>query len=121
MLLVVPDSALAAVLASRTLMEQIWPGASQDVMMLLTSIRPIPMRNLGDLLMTLTCITMFTPVMGAPVARIVLAYRTVVLTAFARDAAGDLVRDPHDRRAEVVRLDVVQVAVGGQSALKAAM
>jgi hypothetical protein len=120
MILVIPDAGLESVLRSSVVIEQLWPGAAHEVMVLITLLRGTAMPMLADVLI-LGLVGLMTPVVGSPPGQVVLSYRRVLLTAIAMGARAGRVDAPYDRPHEVVRLDVVDVAVGGQSALRAAV
>jgi hypothetical protein len=117
-LLTVTDAALEAVMASPALIERTFPGVHQEVMMLIHLLR-VSSPSLVDVF-AWGLIGILTPASQKPGAAIALAYRQVVLSAIARNKDGVRVVSPHDRPAEVTRLDVVDLAADGRSCLGAA-
>lgn len=75
--------------------------------------------SLGEAL-ALGLITILAPIAGMISSQIALSYRTVILRADAVDGNGENVMAPHLRLAEVQRLVVTDLAVGGQSGLRLA-
>ena len=118
MTLTVPDAGLAELMASPVLLAQMWPGASHEVIMLIQVLR-MSVPSLTEAL-ALGLISLLTPPAGRPTAVISLAYKSAVLSAVARKKAGARVTSPHARPGEVCRLEVTDLAVGGQSGLRMA-
>jgi len=117
-ILVVPHAGLEELLASSVLLVQIWPGAVEDVMMFIQVLR-MSCPSLADVL-SVGLISVLTPAGGEPSPQISLAYRSAVLSAAAADQAGEPVAAPHLRPADVRRLEIADIAVGGRSALRLA-
>jgi len=116
MYLTVPDGELYLMLASPTLMAQMWPAASQELTVLLQVLR-VAGPTLADVFI-IGLVAVMTPVSGQSLARIVLSYRRAVLTAIALDLPGGVPVDHPHRRPETVRaLRVVDVAVEGRAAV----
>lgn len=120
MLLVVPDAGLDALLRSPMLIEQMWPGASREVMVLFTFLMNPAFATLREVLL-LGLVGLMTPAAGANLARISLSYRSVVLVALAGNADWKLIESPYERLDSVEALQILDVAVGGRAALKAAV
>jgi len=118
MVLTVPDAGLEGILASTMLLAQLWPGAVEEVkivIQVLLTARP----SLAEAL-SVGLVRMLAPVGGAPASLVVLAYQSVVLSALAADKAGEAVAEPHLRPADVWQLAVADVVVGGRPALSRA-
>jgi hypothetical protein len=120
MILVVTDASLESVLRSSVVIEQLWPGAAQEVKMLLSILGSKAFPTLADVLV-LGLIALMTPAPGSLPERVLLTYRRVVLAAVALSVDAVRIDAPHARANDVVRLEIVDVAVGGLSALKAAV
>lgn len=113
-----PDVGLAHLLVSGALLAQMWPGAYEEVQMLIQLLKlAVPSLALA---LSGGLITTLTPPAGPPSAQISLAYRTAVLSGTARNRAGEPVTTPHLRAAEVWRLQITDLAVGGVSGLRLA-
>lgn len=116
-ILVIQDAGLAELVASPVLLAQVWPGAFDEVMMLIQVLR-MAVPSLAEAL-AVGLVSMLAPA-GTPSPRISLAYRNAVLSAVAGSEAGDRIAVPHLRPAEVWRLEVTDLVVGGQSGLRLA-
>ena len=117
-ILIIQDAGLAELVASPVLLAQVWPGAFDEVMMLIQVLR-MSVPSLAEAL-AVGLVSMLTPAIGTPSPRISLAYRSAVLSAAAASEAGDRIAAPHLRPAEVWRLEVTDLVVGGQSGLRLA-
>jgi hypothetical protein len=117
-ILTAPDADLAHLLVSAALLAQMWPGAYEEVQMLIQLLKlavPALAQALsGGLITALTAPT------GPPSAQISLAYRAAVLSGTAGNRAGEPVITPHLRAAEVWRLQITDLAVAGVSGLRLA-
>ena len=118
MILVIPDAGLAQLVASSALLVATWPGACEEIKLLIQVLR-MSVPSLAEAL-ALGVISVLAPAAGASTSLISLVHRTVVLTAVTRNEAGDQVGAPHLRPAEVWRLDVTDLLVGGGSWLRLA-
>jgi hypothetical protein len=112
-ILVIPDTGLAQLVASSALLAATWPGACEEIKLLFQVLR-ISWPSLAEAL-ALDVFSILAPATGASTSLISLVHRTVVLTAVARDEAGEHVGAPHLRVADVRRLDVTHLMVGGES------
>ena len=117
-ILVIQDARLAELVASPLLLAQVWPGAFDEVMMLLQVLR-MSVPSLAEAL-AVGLISMATPAVGTPSPLILLAYRSAVLRAVAGSKAGERIAAPCARPAEVRRLQVTDLVVAGQSGLRLA-
>lgn len=115
MLVTVPDAGLGELLASQMLMEQMWPGTTEEVQTLVHVLR-IAEPSLEDALQ-IGLVRLLTPPAGKPSAVVGLSHRSAVLTGVARRDDGRHVQDPRSRPREVTWLEVHDVAVGGRSAI----
>lgn len=118
MILIVPEAGLAQLVASSALLAAAWPGACDEAKLLIHVLR-MSVPSLADALIH-GLISVLTPPEAASPSLISLAYRTAVLSAIARDEAGNLVSGPHLRPAEVWRLDVTDLSAGGRSGFRLA-
>lgn len=118
MILVVPDSGLQQLIASAALMAQTWPGAWQEVLLFIQVLR-MSVPSLAEAL-KVGLISVLTWSADSTSPRIDLGYGTAVLTAIAGSEAGEHVVAPHLRPAEVRRLEITDLAVGGLSGLRLA-
>lgn len=118
MILVIPDAGLAQIIASPTLLAQIWPGAADEVMMFIQVLR-MSVPSLADAL-TVGLISILSPPAGTISAQIFLAYGRAVLSAMAVSETGEWLAAPHLQTAEVVGLDITDLSVGGRSGLRLA-
>ena len=116
MILVIPDAGLAQLVASSALLVATWPGACEEIKLLIQVLR-MSVPSLAEAL-ALGVISVLAPAAEASTSLISLVHRTVVLTAVTRNEAGDQVGAPHLRPAEVWRLDVTDLLVGGGSWLR---
>jgi len=116
--LVVPDASLAQLIASPVLLMQMWPGACEEVMVLIHVLR-MSAPSLAEAI-TLGLISVLAPSAETTSPQISLSYRTTVLSAVAGDKGGDRVTSPHLRLAEVTRLEITDLSVGGRSGLRLA-
>jgi hypothetical protein len=117
-ILVIPDAGLTQLVASSALLAATWPGACEEIKLLIQVLR-MSWPSLAEAL-ALGVISILAPAAGASTSLISLVHRTVVLTGIARDEGGDQVGAPHLRPAEVQRLDVTDLVVGGRSWLRLA-
>ena len=120
MILVVPDAGLAQLAASSALLAATWPRACEEIKFLLQVLR-MSVPSLAEAL-ALGVMSVLAPGGDGEASASVLSlvHRTVVLTAIARDEAGNQVITPHLRPAEVQQLDVTDLMVGGRSWLRLA-
>ena len=91
-ILVIPDAGLAQLVASSALLAATWPGACEEIMLLIQVLR-MSVPSLAEAL-ALGVINALAPATEASTTLISLVHRTVVLTAVARDEAGDQVSGP---------------------------
>ena len=119
-ILVVPDAGLAELAASSALLAATWPRACEEIKFLLQVLR-MSVPSLAEAL-ALGVMSVLAPSGdgGASTSVISLVYRTVMLTAVARDEAGNQVTTPHLRPAEVQQLEVTDLVAGGRSGLRLA-
>jgi hypothetical protein len=117
-LLTIPDQGLAELIASPSLLAQMWPGAVQDVMVLFHLLR-MSRPSVAEAL-AIGLIQLLTPPAAVPMASLGLAYSRVILSAVARREDGELVAEPHARVSEIVWLEVTDVAVSGRSGIRLA-
>jgi hypothetical protein len=115
-ILVIADAGLDQLIASPVLLAQMWPGACDEVKMLLQVLR-MSFPSLAHAL-AVGLITVLGAAEDSP--RIALGYGAAVLSAVARGEAGDPVAAPHLRSGSVLRLEVTDLSVGGQSGLRLA-
>jgi len=117
-ILTVPDAGLAELLASPVLLAQMWPGAGDEVKVLIQVLR----MSVPSLAATLAVglLTLLTPPAGKPTSEISLAYNSAVVRAIAQSDNGHRVTAPLSRPSEVWRLEIVDLAVGGRSGLRLA-
>lgn len=118
MILVIPDAGLAQLVASSALLAATWPGACEEIKLLIQVLR-LSWPSLAEAL-ALGVISILAPAAGASTSLVSLVHRTAALTAVARNEAGDQIGQPHLRPAEVQRLDVTDLVVGGRSWLRLA-
>jgi len=117
-LLMIPDAGLAELIASPVLIAQVWPGAVNDVMLLVHVLR-MSGPSLAEVL-ALGLLTLLTPPVTGQVPPVELAYDMAVLRAVARSEDGKRVTEPHLRMADVFWLEVADIAVSGRSGLRMA-
>lgn len=111
MLVTTPDSALAALLCSETLLLERWRDAAREVMVLLQILRAAA-PTLADVLAVGLIILASAPVVGAG---LVLEYRRASFTVLGRRSDGSEVScavEGWDR--EITHLEVRGVCVAGQ-------
>jgi hypothetical protein len=116
--LVVRDAGLEQLIASAALLAQAWPGAWEEVMLFIQILR-MSVPSLGEVL-TMGLITMQPPPAEPVSPQVTLGYGAAVLTAVACGETGIPVDAPHLRPADIRRLDITDLAVGGLSGLKLA-
>lgn len=113
MLLTVPDAALRELLASQTLLLQVWPDAAREVMMLLQMLRSsVP--SLAEAL-AIGLIALTVPAAWSVVE---LRHRRALLTAVGRQYDGE-VAQPHAHLSEITCLEVRDICAAGRSGLLA--
>jgi hypothetical protein len=117
-ILVVPDSGLQQLIASAMLMSQAWPGAWEEVILFLQVLR-MSVPSLVEVL-KIGLISVLTTSADEISPQISLGYGTAVLTAMAGGKDGSHVAAPHLRPAEVWRLEITDLTVGGLSGLRLA-
>jgi hypothetical protein len=117
-ILVVPDTGLQQLIASAMLMAQAWPGAWEEVMLFLQVLR-MSVPSLAEAL-KIGLISVLAASADETCAQISLGYSTAVLTAIAGGKDGDPVPAPQLRPAEVCRLEITDLTVGGLSGLRLA-
>jgi len=115
-LLTIPDAGLAELLASPALLAQMWPGATDEVMLLVHILRMSGPSLAGVLAVGL--VQLLTPPGTNPFSQIGLTWMSTVLSAVARREDGERVAEPHARTTEVRWLEVTDVAVAGRSVLR---
>ena len=93
MILVIPDPGLAQLIASPVLLAQMWPGACDEVMMLIHVLR-MSVPSLAEALGLGLISVPAPPAQAAGSAQIGLAYERAVLSAVAGSEAGDAGRRP---------------------------
>ena len=94
-----------------------WPGASDDVMMLVHLLRMSSPSLAGVLAVGL--VQLLTPPATSSFSQIGLAWMSTILSAVARREDGVRVAEPHARTTEVRWLEVTDVAVAGRSGVRA--
>jgi hypothetical protein len=112
-ILTVPDPRLEALLASAALLAGMRPTAVEDMKVLLGALL-LAAATLADVLKD-GLVRLFAPALGTTTSQVSLSCGEVVLTGFASDRRGNPVADPHLRPADVRRLAVSDVTVGGSS------
>jgi hypothetical protein len=119
-ILVIPDAGLAQLAASSALLAATWPRACEEIKFLLQVLR-MSVPSLAEAL-ALGVMSVLAPGSEgeASTSVISLVHRAVVLTAVARDEAGNQVTMPHLRPAEVQQLEVTGLVAGGRSWLRLA-
>jgi hypothetical protein len=117
-ILTIPDTALAELVACPVLLAQMWPGACDEVRILVQVLR-LSVPSLAEVL-AFGLVSMLTPPRAIPSAQISLVHSSAVLVALAQNEAGECVIAPHLRPADVWRLEITDLAVGGQSGLRLA-
>jgi hypothetical protein len=117
-ILVIPDETLDQLIASSALLAATWPGACEEIKLLIQVLR-MSWPSLAEAL-ALGLIGILTPPGGVSTSLISLVHRTVVLTAMACNEAGAPVGTPHLRPDEVQWLDITDLVVGGGSWLRLA-
>ena len=116
MILVVPETPLAQLLASGTLITQTWPQVNDDVF-LLVHILKITLPSLAEVLST----GLVVLVASSPhTAEVTLSTGGAHLNGLAKTKDGQPVTGPNQRADEVVRIDIVDVVAEGRSAVKVA-
>ena len=118
MILVVPDAGLQQLVASAMLMAQAWPAAWEEVMLFLQVLR-MSVPSLAEVL-KIGLISVLAAPADETSAQISLGYGAAVLTAMAGGDDCDRVPAPHLRPAEVRRLEITDLTVGGLSGLRLA-
>jgi hypothetical protein len=116
-ILVIPNAGLDQLIASPVLLAQMWPGACDEVKMLIQVLR-MSFPSLAQVL-AVGLITILGP-WAEDSPRIALGYGNAVLSAVAFSEADDLVAAPHLQPGSVLRLEVADLSVGGQSGLRLA-
>jgi len=117
-ILVVPDAGLRQLIASAAFLAQAWPGAWEEVMLFIQVLR-MSVPSLAEALKA-GLISVLAPSADAASPRISLGYGPAVLSAIAGGENGYQVAAPHLRPAEVRRLDITDLTVGGLSGLRLA-
>jgi hypothetical protein len=116
--LVVPDVGLQQLIASAALLVQAWPGAWEETMLFIQILR-MSVPSLAEAL-TIGLISVLAPASNAASPQISLGCGPAVLSAIASGENGDQIAAPHLRPAEVRRLDITDLTVGGLSGLRLA-
>jgi hypothetical protein len=116
-ILVIPDAGLEQLIASPVLLAQMWPGACDEVKLLVQVLR-MSFPSLAQVL-AVGLITILGP-WAEDSPRITFGYGTAALSAVAFGEAGNLVAGPHLRPGTVLRLEITDLSVGGQSGLRLA-
>lgn len=117
-ILVVRDAGLEQLLTSAALLAQAWPGAWEEVMLFIQVLR-MSVPSLAEAL-NMGLITVQPPPTESASARIALECGATVLAAVAYGETGAPVDVPHLQPAEVRRLDITDLSVGGFSGLRLA-
>ena len=118
MYIAVSDVALGQVLASSVLLGQAWPGAVQEVQLLLQILR-VSVPSLAEAL-AVGLISLAATQAAAAGNEVILSYKRTSLRALAQTKNGAPVIDPSAELASVVRLDILRVDVEGYPALRLA-
>jgi hypothetical protein len=116
--LVVPDAGLQQLIASAALLAQTWPGAWEETMLFIQVLR-LSVPSLAEAL-AVGLISVLAPPADAASPQISLGCGPAILSAIAGGENGDQVAAPHLRPAEVRRLEVMDLTVGGLSGLRLA-
>lgn len=114
----IPDASLASLMASPALLAQMWPSGSHEVMMLVHLLR-MAGPSLAEVL-ALGLVRLLMPPAAATSSQIWLAHKVALVSANARTGTGDQIAAPHTRPADVVWLEMTDVAVAGRSGLRMA-
>jgi hypothetical protein len=117
-ILIVPDLRLQQLVTSALLLAQAWPGAWEEVMLLIQVLR-MSAPSLAEAL-KVGLISVLAPAPDLTSAQISLGYGSTILSALAGSETDERVAAPHLRIAEVYRLDITDLTVGGNSALRLA-
>jgi hypothetical protein len=116
--MVVPDAGLQQLITSAALLAQTWPGAWEETILFIQVLR-LSVPSLAEAL-TIGLISVLAPPSDTASARISLGCGPAVLSAIAGGENGAPIAAPHLRPAEVLRLDVTDLTVGGLSGLRLA-
>ena len=117
-ILTIPESGLAELIASPVLLAQMWPGASNEIMLLVHLLR-MSGPSLAEVL-AVGLIQLLTPPALVSLPQVGLVWQGAILSAVARREDGERVAEPHTRTSEVRWLEVTDVAVAGRSGLRVA-
>ncbi|MGV9385035.1 hypothetical protein ACWDRB_55165 [Nonomuraea sp. NPDC003707] len=115
----VMDTGLAQIITSSVALAQTWPGASDQVMMLIHVLR-MAAPSLVEVFQ-LGLVTMIIPPPERISSEITLKFRSVVMTANAKGQEGESILQPHLRPAAVRRLEITDLVAGGRSGLRLRM
>jgi hypothetical protein len=118
MFIVVSDATLGQVLASSALLGQAWPGAGQEVQLLLQILR-VSVPSLAEAL-AVGLVTLAATQSAAGRNEVTLNYKRATLRALAQTKNGAAVIDPKDHLPNVVRLDILRMDVEGYPTLRLA-
>ncbi|MDX2837140.1 MULTISPECIES: hypothetical protein [Streptomyces] len=113
MLMTIPNAGLGEVLASQTLLAQVWPDAAREVMLLLQVLRS-SMPSLADAL-AVGLIALATPTARSVIE---LSHQRATLTAIGLRDDGSQVVVPHTHLREITWLEIQDVCAGGRSGLR---
>ena len=112
----VSDATLGQVLSSSSLLGQAWPGAVQEVQLLLQILR-VSVPSLAEAL-AVGLVALGAPHGAAGGNEIILNHKRATLRALAQTKNGAAVIDPKDHLPNVVRLDILRMDVQGYPALR---
>jgi hypothetical protein len=115
--LLVPHLPLAELIGSHQVLIQMWPAAAADVMAMVHVL--MVSTSLAQAL-TLQLVVLVTPSVGGLPAQLALALGSVVVTALAIGVDLGYVPDPHSRTGDVTGLEIIDLAIGGTSAVRVA-
>ncbi|MEO3810786.1 hypothetical protein ABGB17_17440 [Sphaerisporangium sp. B11E5] len=116
MILTFSDPALAQAVGSPDLLSQTWPVAVGEVMLLLHVLRMAAPTLLNALATGL--VRIIAPRTAEASSRIMLSYKAVILSAVAKGENDAEVLSPHLVPDGVSRLEIAELFVGGQPALR---
>jgi len=115
----VVDTGLAQIITSSVALAQMWPGASDQVMLLIHVLR-MAAPSLAEVFQ-LGLVTMIIPSPERISSEITLEYGSVVMTAIAMGLEGESILQPHLQPAAVRRLEITDLVAGGRSGLRLRM
>lgn len=116
--IIIPDPQLAQLIGTSHMIARVWPAAAADVMTLVHVF--FVSTSLAQALSLRLFVLVPQDVGVYPASLVVVALGMVLVTALALDSDNEYISEPQARLSEVRGLQLIDVAVGGSSALQVA-